>query len=280
MHEHNLFLTLTYDDEHLGATPEERSLNYTDIQKFLKRAREKLGPFRYIVAGEYGEKTDRPHFHMAAFGLQMPEDAVQVAKGKRGDPLYQSLTLDKLWRNGFVNIGTVTKQSASYIADYSLKDVNKIDWTTTEAVTEEGEVIDIEGIETSEGFLPRRRPFLRCSTNPPIGVPYIQAYESDCFPQGTVMVENNEVPMCRAYLQWYAKQGKEQSEVVQEILEKRKQEALTVEAVEKRSPRRREARAEVRLAKMSIASGDATGRAASSEQQTRDSLAMAKKWER
>lgn len=62
-----LFVTLTYDNKHLPPF----GLRYSDVQKFLKRLRITLerkhsftGRLRYVCAGEYGSKTNRPHYHL------------------------------------------------------------------------------------------------------------------------------------------------------------------------------------------------------------------------
>ncbi|MDR2602612.1 MAG: hypothetical protein LBC53_09225 [Spirochaetaceae bacterium] len=68
-HEKSMFLTLTYDDEHL---PPHGSLRKSDLTKFWKRLRKRLGNRRikYFACGEYGSLTERPHYHAVIFGLQ------------------------------------------------------------------------------------------------------------------------------------------------------------------------------------------------------------------
>lgn len=55
LHEHNCFLTLTFDDDHL---PSDHSVHVRDVQLFLKRLRKSLGDVkvRFFACGEYGEK--------------------------------------------------------------------------------------------------------------------------------------------------------------------------------------------------------------------------------
>jgi len=121
----NWFLTLTYDDEHL---PKSLSLEYKDIQLFLKRLRLKYkgyepgpsgtAPVRFFVAGEYGEQYQRPHWHMMLFNVKFPDLAPFV------DNTWQSRAVEALWGKGNVVIGSVTIQSAAYVAGYSLKKVH------------------------------------------------------------------------------------------------------------------------------------------------------------
>lgn len=74
---HNVgsMVTLTYAPEHLPDSdkyPNTGNLTKSDIQKFIKRLRSYLPKgFRisYYCAGEYGEKTQRAHYHILIFGL-------------------------------------------------------------------------------------------------------------------------------------------------------------------------------------------------------------------
>lgn len=70
MHKSSCFLTLTYDNEHLP-----NHLIKRDVQLFLKRLRKYLSTheghykLRYYIAGEYGEKSHRPHYHAILYGI-------------------------------------------------------------------------------------------------------------------------------------------------------------------------------------------------------------------
>lgn len=133
-HDQSLFLTLTYDDEHLPKDStivfdeetgeykaEIHSLVKKDLTDFLKRLRYYLGyPIRYIACGEYGGKTYRPHFHLIVFGLNL-EDLQILKRNYRGDIYYTSPTIAKVWKYGFHIIGDVTPESAGYVARYTTK---------------------------------------------------------------------------------------------------------------------------------------------------------------
>ena len=60
--EDTIFVTLTYDDEHL---PSDRSLVPRDLTLFFKRLRKDLGDrkIKYYACGEYGDTFGRPHYH-------------------------------------------------------------------------------------------------------------------------------------------------------------------------------------------------------------------------
>lgn len=118
MHALNSYVTLTYDDDHL---PADRSLSMRDLQLFMKRLRKVKGNgVRYYACGEYGDGTNRPHYHLLLFNCQFA-DRKPETRNKNGDTLYSSEELRKLWPNGHNWLGEVTEQSAMYVASYIFK---------------------------------------------------------------------------------------------------------------------------------------------------------------
>lgn len=103
-HAHSSFVTLTYNDEN---APKNGSLVPKDTQDWLKRLRKEIAPLkvRYFLVGEYGDHTQRPHYHVALYGLG-PEH-VQV--------------IEKTWKKGFVQVSGLGFESAQYIAGYVTK---------------------------------------------------------------------------------------------------------------------------------------------------------------
>lgn len=114
------FLTLTYNDAYL---PLDGSLNLDHFQRFTKRARAKLGPFRFLHCGEYGEENERPHYHALLFGQDFRGDRRKFGE-RKGHAIYGSETLSKLWPYGFHEIGEVSYDSAAYVAGYVVKKLN------------------------------------------------------------------------------------------------------------------------------------------------------------
>lgn len=106
-HSHVWFVTLTYSDENLRYTPGFLpTLVPRDLTLFWKRLRFALGyEVRYFAAGEYGTRTERPHYHAILFGLR-PEDVDQV---------------ERQWRLGFVQVAEFSVSRARYVAQYTLK---------------------------------------------------------------------------------------------------------------------------------------------------------------
>ena len=69
-HDKSVFLTLTYDNNHM---PDNESLRLRDLQLFFKRLRKSLNksnsnPIKYFACGEYGTSTLRPHYHAIVYG--------------------------------------------------------------------------------------------------------------------------------------------------------------------------------------------------------------------
>lgn len=139
-HEQSYFLTLTYDDNNLptvesydkdGLVIQTGNLVKSDFQKFMKKLRKHYeekysNKIRYFACGEYGESTQRPHFHVIMFGLKL-DDLKLYKRNNLGQNLYTSEWLSNIWKNGYVVIGEVTEQSISYTCRYVLKKASGID---------------------------------------------------------------------------------------------------------------------------------------------------------
>lgn len=115
-----MFITLTYDDEHL---PHRGSLQKKDLQNFFKRVRKEISNWskfdrvkiKYYASGEYGEETARPHYHGIIFGLS-------AGNNMHRNVIYDSW--DKCiwnWRRKQKSIGSVEKDSILYCTKYIQK---------------------------------------------------------------------------------------------------------------------------------------------------------------
>ena len=107
-----IFLTLTYDDNHLPLNHGFHTLDKTDLSAFLKRLRKhySLSKLRFFACGEYGSHTLRPHYHLIVYGYPYYEDR-----------WCETDLLSNIWKNGNVYLGTVTEQSIAYVSRYVLK---------------------------------------------------------------------------------------------------------------------------------------------------------------
>lgn len=124
MHKQNSFLTLTYNPENM---PEGETLVKKHLQDFMKRLRGRLEyhhgvEIRFFAAGEYGDKNDRPHYHVLIFGWDFP-DKTFFKTSVKGARLYRSALLEELWPYGFSSIGALNYQSAKYAAGYCRKKI-------------------------------------------------------------------------------------------------------------------------------------------------------------
>lgn len=161
------FVTLTYSDQEwsenvskINETSNQSdfvmSLSKIDVQLFLKRLRHFVDKWdyhmsevsneplphaarvslRYFLTGEYGDKTNRPHYHLLLFNHPVCSEM----------ELYE--LLGKTWKHGRSFIGSVTEASIMYVAKYLLK----------------GSVIP-PGVEP---------PFSLMSRRPGIGIEYVK----------------------------------------------------------------------------------------------------------
>lgn len=108
-----MFVTLTYSDDNVPLTPSGRmGLWKRDLQLFFKRLRKAHGKhlhrrIKYYAAGEYGERSGRPHYHIILFNA-IPE-LIECAWQEEGVVL------------GNIHYGFVSEASVGY----TLKYINK-----------------------------------------------------------------------------------------------------------------------------------------------------------
>lgn len=77
----------------------------------------------FYMCGEYGEKLGRPHYHYLIFGHSF-SDKQYIKTSRSGEKLYESPTLNSLWKHGKAWIGEVTYESCAYVASYVMKKLN------------------------------------------------------------------------------------------------------------------------------------------------------------
>lgn len=197
------FITLTYSDENLRSN----KLQYVDFQLFAKRLRKRifsdflksygknnwmlLGKdekklvskqfeIGYFVTGEYGDKKKRPHWHAIIFNWR-PDDAKPKYKNSRGDQVWESETLSKLWSHGTADFGSVTRESAGYVARYSAKKLGH-----------------------SKEFNGEYPPISKKSCKQAIGRSWLEKYFwTDCFLHGHIRtIDGTKIPIPRYYEKW------------------------------------------------------------------------------
>ncbi len=111
--------------------PKTRTLRVRDTQLFFKRLRKAFSGvrIRYFLAGEYGPKTQRPHYHAIIYGLTVSDfpDSIVLKYNDLGQPLFQSDFFSSIWRNGFCSLAVVNWHTCSYVARYTMKKLYKSD---------------------------------------------------------------------------------------------------------------------------------------------------------
>lgn len=186
MYEDNAFLTLTYDDAHL---PDPPSLDKTAFPGFMKRLRSRFEGqrIRYFHCGEYGDRSERPHYHACVFGFDFPDK--EFWHDRKGYPVWRSDTLESLWPFGFSEIGSVTFESAAYVARYICK-----------KVTGPGAKAAYERVDVTTGELFQLEPeYVTMSRRPGIGAGWFEKFKSDVFPSDEVVVRGKVAKPPRYY---------------------------------------------------------------------------------
>lgn len=191
------FITLTYDDEHVPGMiletgeltrpaqyvwkPGEKKpdavqiLLYPDIQKFLKRLRKNYKkPLRYFCAGEYGEQTARPHYHMILYGWE-PTDLKDLYKIRKNG-YYTSKWLENIWGNGNIQIAQAVPETYRYVAGYVTKKMYEIDGKKANVYYELGQP----------------KPFACMSLKPGLGEKYYQEHKKEIWRKGYIQCTNGK----------------------------------------------------------------------------------------
>jgi len=176
LYEDNCFITLTYNDENL---PKDGSLNKKHFQSFMKRLRSTYADtkIRFYGCGEYGDNFSRPHYHACLFNFDFPDK--RLWKRSTVDPLYTSDTLERLWGMGFCTIGTLTFDSAAYVARYCTKKVN--------------------GKLAADHYAGRLPEFGLMSLKPGIGSGWFEKWKGDCFPSDYLVTNGHKCKPPRFY---------------------------------------------------------------------------------
>lgn len=199
LHDHNAFLTLTYDEEHL---PFRKQLEYETFQLFMRRFRKRVKvPLRFYMAGEYGSKDGRPHFHALIFGYDFP-DKEYFKKTDAGAKIYTSKLLSELWPLGHASTGAVTFESAAYVARYCVQKV------TGKAAEKHYARVD------EHGPYQLKPEFNRMSLKKGIGEKFLEKFRSDVYPNDYVVVNGNKVRPPKYYDRKYEEVNNDEYEYI------------------------------------------------------------------
>lgn len=248
------FITLTYDEDHVPGMimktgeimrkvqytwkPGEKLpssvqiLLYEDIQKFLKRLRKAYrGKLRYFVAGEYGEQTARPHYHMILYGWR-PTDLENLYKIHHNG-YYTSKWLEDLWGMGQIQIAQAVPETYRYVAGYVTKKMYEIDGKKANAYYELGQT----------------KPFACMSLKPGLGDHYYQEHKAEIWRQGYIQCTNGKRAQIPRYYEkqmeaenpqrlWRIKQNRQKNAIEQKRLQLEEQDYKTVLETKERVTRK------------------------------------------
>lgn len=184
LYEQNSFLTLTYADEYL---PKGGTLDRRAFPLFMKRLRQECGSVRYFHAGEYGERNGRPHYHALLFGLRFADERWTGESGS-GHRVYESETLSALWPFGIGQLGSVSFESAQYVARYCLK-----------KVTGSRALAHYQRVDAQGNIYQLEPEYATMSRRPGIGTRWIEKFREEVYRDDSVMIGGAEVTPPRFY---------------------------------------------------------------------------------
>lgn len=173
-----VFVTLTYSNENAHWTqfdndynPMFATLDKRDCQLFMKRLRKAFPDvkIRFFLAGEYGDKTLRPHYHAIIYGIGLDDftDLRLFGKNDMQQNYYVSEKLEKnIWKNGHVLLADVSWNTCAYVGRY-----------VTKKLSGDKEITYAERNVSKEFSLMSRKPG--------IGAEYLQQHP-DCLDFGSI----------------------------------------------------------------------------------------------
>jgi len=189
LHDRASFITFTYNNDHL---PPGGTLVKRHYQDFLRALRKRGYKFTYMVAGEYGKKLSRPHYHAIIFGEDFRRDSYRAPVAQSEDyPLYCNDELTKIWGKGHVVCGDVTFASIQYVAKYITK--------------------KISGEGAKEHYGDKLPEFMQPSLRNPIGSKWLDKYESDVYPRDEFVFQGKVMRPPKYFQRRYAKKNPEKA---------------------------------------------------------------------
>lgn len=187
MHDNAWFITLTYSDENL---PEHGSLQPEHSREFWKSLRRSVGRLSYYLCGEYGDRTQRPHYHAILYGPDFSDRDLYTSRS--GASVWTSATLDAAWGRGRHEITPFNFGAASYVAGYVRKKVSQArdpdHYIRLDATT--GELVEL---------VPE---FARMSRRPAIGKTWFNRYYPEVYRRDEVIINGQASKPPRAYDKW------------------------------------------------------------------------------
>lgn len=195
LYKQNWFVTLTYDEEHLKIREEDQdkngitywndgswngTLDGKDLQKFMHDFRQIMkrqynqDGIRFLACGEYGDKGERPHYHIILLNCNLPAETFYKPRIINNEYYYQNQIIEKAWKKGISNISEASWNNIAYTARYITKKINGA--TSDELYASKGQ----------------DKEFLRVSRKPGIGKPYYDKYKDTIYKYDNITIKNKE----------------------------------------------------------------------------------------
>lgn len=220
-HQANCFVTLTYRDECL---PEYGSLNYSHLHLWWRKMRRRFPGVRKYAVGEYGDKSDRPHYHVCVFGEAFLEN--RIVMREQPHLLWTSPLANELWGLGNVMVGDLNYQTAQYTAGYMAKKLVK------------GKQYVRVDEQTGE-LIPLVQPRAFMSKHPAIGGTWLERYGDQVYAHDRVVIAGRPQKPPRFYDRWL--HGR--SEIALGMIQERRKAKAKPLSEDQRRARARNARA-------------------------------------
>lgn len=184
------FITITYNNENIPTKTIKNiktndikistTLDKNDLRLFIMRLRRHYEytynhqGIRYYACGEYGETTNRPHYHICFFNLPIFTELKEIKKNELGQMIWTNDEIQKIWGKGFIAIAHQSWETAAYTARYMLK-------------KQKGK--DAKWYYESEGKIPE---FTTMSTHPGIAKNYYDTNKKKIYENDEIIIAKGE----------------------------------------------------------------------------------------
>lgn len=191
-HADNCFVTLTYDEDHCDG-----KLHKEHLQDFILKIRNRGFKVRYYACGEFGTRTNRPHYHAILFGF-LPDDLVKSHDSDSGETIFTSDLVTSCWSYGLSVVQTFSPSAAGYVAGYTNK-----------------KVLDDRG-------------WTMCSRRPGIGYQYFDDHWKEIYERDLIQENFSDTMKCSSVSRYYDKLAEAHDHIDMEVVKQERQDRANV----------------------------------------------------
>lgn len=234
--EQNWFCTVTYNEDYIdipefvedpsgitycnegewGGTlvPADLTAFIKSLRQIMKREYNQDG-IRFMACGEYGSETERPHYHIIFFNLNLPVEDLYKPRLINKNIYYQSHIIERAWGGkGICNISEASWNNIAYTARYITKKINGK--TAEEYYASKGQI----------------KEFLRVSRMPGIGEGYYRKHWEEIYKNDEIIVKNMSGTVSSKPPKYFDKLlEREHPEIWEDVKARRKQQAKNGEKI-------------------------------------------------